>query len=108
MAEYCQLWLTCKDQAEADKIANTLLVKQLVVCARQLPVKSDYRWRSKIESGQEILLMMESRLDLFKKVETEVAKLHSYDTFVLSAVPVNKISKGAEGWSENELNVRHK
>jgi periplasmic divalent cation tolerance protein len=103
MNKYCQLWLTCKDKAEADKIANTLLVKQLIACARQVPVKSDYRWQGKIDSSKEVLLMMEGRLDLFDEVEAAVSKLHSYDTFVLTATPVTKISKKAERWLADEF-----
>ena len=99
----CLVWLTCKDKAEADKIANTLLVKQLIACARQIPVKSDYRWQGKIETSEEVLLMMESQLDLFEKVEAEVAKLHSYDTFVLSAIPIKKITQHSERWLKDEL-----
>ena len=90
---FCQFWLTCADKKEADKIANTLLVKHLVACAKQIPVTADYWWQGKIEKGNEVLLIMESRENLFDKVEKEVAKLHSYDNFVLEAVPVAKISK---------------
>jgi periplasmic divalent cation tolerance protein len=100
---HCQLWLACKDQTEATKIANTLLVKQLIACARQLPVKSDFRWKSKIESSNEVLLMMESRPVLFDQIEAEIARLHSYDTFVLTMTPVKKVSKKTEGWLANEL-----
>jgi periplasmic divalent cation tolerance protein len=105
MAElnYCQLWLTCKDKAEADKIANTLLVKHLIACARQVPVSSNFWWQGKIDSGKEVLLIMESRLDLFEKVEVKVAKLHSYDTFVLSATPIDTLSKKAGRWLADEF-----
>ena len=99
---FCQLWLTCADNKEADKIANTLLVKYLVACAKQIPVKSDFRWQGKIENSKEVVLVMDSKLDLFEKVEAEVAKIHSYETFVLQAVPVVKISKEAEEWLNNE------
>ena len=34
----------------------------------------------------------------FEQVEEEVAKLHSYDTFVLQSVLVTKISKKAKEW----------
>ena len=46
---------------------------------------------------------MESREDLFDEVEREVAKLHSYDTFVLEAVPISKISQKAEDWLKKEF-----
>lgn len=101
--DFCQLWLTCKNEEEADKIVNTLLVKYLIVCAKQIPVKADYWWEGKIEHSDEILLVMDSKLSYFQKVEAEVAKLHSYDTFVLEVVPINQISTKATGWMENEF-----
>lgn len=100
---FCQLWLTCKDKAEADKIANTLLVKQFITCAKQIPVMSNYRWKGKIENANEVLLLMESRLGLFEEIETEISKLHSYDTFVLEAVPVQRMSKKSQEWLKDEL-----
>lgn len=101
--DFCQLWLTCKDKKEADKIANTLLVKHLVACAKQVLVTADYQWQGKIEKSNEVLLVMESREDLFDQIERKVAKLHSYDTFVLEALPISKISKKAANWLKKEL-----
>lgn len=99
----CQLYLTCANAAEATEIANTLLVKQLIVCAKQLPVKADYRWQGKLAAAEEILLIMDSRLDLFDEVEKVVAKLHSYETFVLQAVPIGRLSTAANRWYMKEL-----
>ncbi len=103
MVQYNHLWLTCADKAEADNIAKVLLEKQLVACAKQLPVSSDFLWKDEVDHNDEILLVMDSREDLFGQIEQEVAKLHSYDTFVLQAVPVTKISVGAENWLEEVL-----
>ena len=96
--EFCQLWLTCADKKEADRIAKALLSKHLVACVRQFPVSSDFWWQDKINHSDEILLQMESANELFDKIEAEVKKLHSYDTFVLEATPVEKVSKEAEQW----------
>lgn len=101
---FCQLWLTAGSKQEANKIAQALLDKRLVACARQIPAKSDYRWQGKIEQADEILLMMESRIDLFEEIEAEVSKLHSYEAFVLYAVPINQMSKKAQRWLADELN----
>src|SRR4051812_38105170 len=100
---FCQLWLTCADTKQADKIANTLLVKHLIACARLMPVSSNFRWQSKIEHEKEVLLLMESRLDLFEEIEREVAKLHSYSVFVLEATAVTKVSEEAKTWLNKEL-----
>lgn len=103
MSNFCQLWLTCANREEADKIANTLLVKHLAACAKQVAIASDFRWQGKIEHSNEVLLVMDSKLELFDEVEKEVAKLHSYDTFVLQAVPIGKVSANARRWLETEL-----
>ena len=100
---YCQLWLTCEDTAEADTIAHALLDKRLITCAKQLPVTADFAWKGAKEHSDEILLVMESREDLFDQVEAEVAKLHSYETFVLQAIPMSRLSKKAETWLSEEI-----
>ncbi len=131
MSKICHLRLTCSNEKEADKVANALLVKHLVACVRQMPVSSSYWWKGeglrsrssfakatedsllglskksakegKIEKNNEVLLEMLSRLDYFEQIEKAVTKLHSYDTFVLEALPVSKISKDAQKWLSREL-----
>jgi periplasmic divalent cation tolerance protein len=106
MSRYCRLWLTCKDKAEADKIAKVLLDRKLIACAKQVPANSDYIWKDKIESAKEVLLLMESREDLFKKIEKEVTQFHSYDTFVLTATQLERISKKARAWLDESLEAK--
>lgn len=102
-SNFCQLWLTVGSKGEADKIAKALLDKHLVACVRQIQTSSGFWWAGKKEHSDEILLQMESRLDLFDQVEAEVAKLHSYSTFVLEATSVSAISRSAEKWLNSEL-----
>ncbi len=101
---FCQLLLTVGNKTEAEDIARALLNKKLIACVKQLSVSSAFWWQGKIENNDEVLLVMDSRDDLFEQVEAEVAKIHSYDTFVLQAVPVTKISKDALRWLDSELN----
>ena len=103
MTSFCNLYLTCADEKEADKIVNTLLVKHLVACVHKIPVSSEFHWQGKIKSNDEILLVMDSREDLFDEVEREIVKLHSYDSFVLEAIPLSRISKKAQKWLDGEL-----
>lgn len=103
MSNYCQLWLTCANQKEADNIENTLLVKHLVACVRQIPGTSKYWWQGKIRSNPEIFLEMLSSIDKFAEIEKEVSELHSYDTFVLTSTPITKVSKKDIAWLKSEL-----
>jgi periplasmic divalent cation tolerance protein len=103
MAKNCQLLLTCADKAEADKIASALLREKLVACVKQMSVGSDFLWKGKIDHNDEVLLVMDSREDLFEQIEAEVDRLHSYETFVLQAVPVIRVSKRADSWLQKNL-----
>ena len=97
------LLLTCADKKEADKIANSLLKKRLIVCAKKTPVASSFLWKNKIESSNEILLIMDSVIENFEKINSEVKKLHSYKTFVLTSLLVSQTTKDVESWVKREL-----
>ncbi len=94
----CLLFLTCKDYKEAEKIANTLLSKKLVSCVKQSSIKSSYLWKNKIEKSKEILLIMDSILEKYNGVNNEVKRMHSYDTYTLFCVKIEKINKKALNW----------
>lgn len=100
---FCLIWLSCANEVEAGKIAKALLDKKLIACAKQLPVKSSFSWENKTSTSEEIWMSMETKEDLFDEIEAEVAKIHSYDTFVLTCTPITKISKKAQEWLNDSL-----
>jgi len=97
------LFLTCADEREADEISNVLLMKKLVVCIKKTKVKSSFLYKGKIDDADEVLLIMDSLEEKFSKIEKEVRKIHSYETFVLLASPIIKSSKGVKEWMKVEL-----
>lgn len=103
MANPVELVLTCGSWQEAQKIADVLLEKRLVACVEFIDIKSKSWWQGRIEENKEIKLIMRSAEHLFDQVETEVKKLHSYDTFVLQAIPVSAVSKDAANWLDQEI-----
>lgn len=98
------LFLTCANQAEADKIAAKLLDDKLIACVRQIQVSSDYWWKAKKEHSEEVQLIMESSEDKFESIEKAIGQLHSYETFVLTAYPISKASQGVEQWVKESVN----
>ena len=97
------LFLPCANDAEAEKISQTLLEKHLIVCAKKTPVSSAFFWKGKIDKSGETLLVMESVEENYEEIEREVSNLHSYETFALTAIPVIKYSKGVEDWFKEGL-----
>lgn len=97
--------MTCADQDEASRIAQVLLDKKLIACAKYLLVNSDFRFEGKLENSSEILIVMETHERLFDQIEAEVEKLHSYDTFVLQAIPLTKISQKVATWLQESTRI---
>ena len=102
--DFVELVLTCGSWQEAQRIVDALLEQRLIACAEFMEVKSKYHWQGKLEENKEIKLVMETVADNFKKVEAEVAKLHSYETFVLQQIPLTNLSAKAQVWLRQEVN----
>lgn len=104
----CILFLTCANNKEAKNIATTLLKKRLVFCTKRFPVSSSFLWKRKLETAEEILLVMDSIEENFEKIKKEVAKIHSYKAFVLLSSPVTQTTKEVEAWIKEELRLYSK
>ena len=72
------IFITCKDEEEAEKISMRLLKKRLIACANMFPIKSMYRWKGKIENQKETLILAKTLEKNFSKIKKEVLSLHSY------------------------------
>ena len=103
MTDFVELVLTCGSWQEAQRIADSLLEKRLVACAEFLEIKSKSWWRNRLEETDEIKLILQSVADNFEKIEKEVARLHSYDTFVLQQIPLTNLSAQAQKWLTEEI-----
>jgi periplasmic divalent cation tolerance protein len=100
---FVELVLTCGSWQEAQKIADHLLEQKLVACVEMMEVQSKFWWEHKLEVAKEIKLIMESVADNFDKVEAELTKIHSYKTFVLQMLPIEKLSSGATKWLQEVI-----
>jgi periplasmic divalent cation tolerance protein len=71
---------TAGSEQEAHKIAHILVKRRLAACVNILPrVQSIYRWKGKIESAQEWLLLIKTKADKFPAVRDAIGELHSYE-----------------------------
>ncbi len=103
----CLLFLSCKNIEEADKISDQLLKERLISCAKRISINSSYLWKNNVQSAQEILLIMDSIEENFEKINEKVKKLHSYKTYTLFMVNINKVNKEAMAWYKKEINLGH-
>jgi periplasmic divalent cation tolerance protein len=65
---------------EARKIALYLVEQRLAACVNIVPqIESVYRWKEKVESGQEYLLLIKTSAERFPQVRDAIRELHSYE-----------------------------
>ena len=74
------LLTTAGSRDEADMLANDLVRRELAACVNILgPMTSVYRWKGKIESSNEFLLVIKTTEDAFEQIRQAVRQLHSYE-----------------------------
>jgi periplasmic divalent cation tolerance protein len=87
--DYIVVFVTTKDIAEAQQIADSLLEKRQAACVNIIRgVDSKFWWQNKIDSARESLLMVKSRAALLPEIIKTVKKTHSYTVPEIMALPI--------------------
>jgi periplasmic divalent cation tolerance protein len=96
--------VTCRSLAEGRKIARAVVGKRLAACVNVVsaPVESVYRWKGKVESAKELLLVIKTTARRVKELENEIARMHSYDVPEFLVLPVDFGSQGYLEWLARE------
>ena len=64
----------------AQKIANELVSRELAACCNIIPgITSIYRWQGKVETDDELLIIIKSTEENYKAIENSIKELHPYE-----------------------------
>ena len=93
MADEARLaFSTFPDAETARRIAHTLVSEKLAACANIIPtMNSIYRWKGKIETGNETVVFFKTTQDRYEAFQEKLRSLHSYEVPEILCV---KISDG--------------
>jgi periplasmic divalent cation tolerance protein len=96
--------VTCGSTAEAKRIARALVEERLAACVNILPgaVTSIYRWKGKVATGRERLLLIKTSRKNLTKLRAAVERLHSYDVPEFIALQVAAGSAKYLAWIGGE------
>ena len=105
MTDKCLVLVTCASAAEAKRIARAVVEERLAACVNIFPgaVASIYRWKGKVESAQERLLLIKTSRKCLAKLQATVERLHSYDVPEFIALPIAAGSRAYLAWLEEVL-----
>ena len=92
--------VTCGSRKDARKIAHALVGQRLAACVSEIgvPVASTYRWKGRVESAKEILLLIKTNKKRFAAVRDAVRKLHSYEVPEIIALSIAAGSRAYLTW----------
>lgn len=80
---------TCTSRDVADRIASALVEKRLAACVNILPgVSSTYRWMGKIETDDEVVMLIKTARSELTAIEELIKALAGYELPELVAVEI--------------------
>ena len=91
MAEKILLALsTFPDRETAQRISNQLVGEKFAACANILPtVESVYRWKEKVESGNETLVFFKLSDDRQSAFQEKLRSIHPYEVPEIIFFPIS-------------------
>ena len=100
MAEKILLALsTFPDRETAQRISNQLVTEKFAACANIFPgVESIYRWKEKIETGNETLVFFKLSEDRQSAFQEKLRSLHPYEVPEIIFVPISSGSPEYLRW----------
>ncbi len=97
------VFVTASSLEEARRIARAVLEAHLGACANILPaVESQYWWQGKLETAQEVMLVIKSSAEQFAALSKVVRENHSYECPEIVAVAPGEILPEYRAWWERE------
>jgi len=97
--EYLLVLCTCPSRSAADAIATAALEERLAACVNQVPgIRSLYRWKGRVESDDEILLLIKTTTASFSRLEGTIQSLHPHELPEIIGVPLTAGSEAYLDW----------
>jgi periplasmic divalent cation tolerance protein len=97
------VFITTGSQAEADKIATTLLKRRQAACVNIVPgVTSHFWWQDKLETAAEAMLVVKTRENLLPDLIKTVKKLHKDEVPEIIALPITGGDPDYLAWLDSE------
>lgn len=92
--------VSCGSLREARRVARRVVDRRLAACVNilRVPVESVYRWKAKVETAREVLLLIKTDQSSLRALEQAVRELHSYDVPEFIALPITEGSRAYLGW----------
>ena len=90
MTQYRLVYITAKDEEEANRIGQALVGEKLAACVNIHPIRSIFRWQGEISQEDEVAILAKTKAELVDEVMSRVKELHSYEVPCIIVLPLEK------------------
>ena len=98
---------TVSSDEEAESLSDILIKSKYVACINILTnIKSKYIWKGKLQSVNEVILIIKTKRDYFKYLEKIIKKNHSYQVPEIACIDITDVSTEYGNWIINDLSMR--
>jgi periplasmic divalent cation tolerance protein len=98
------IFVTASNKEEAEKIARALVENKLAACVNTMDgIKSVFWWEGKLDSANEVLLIIKSKKSKLSRIITLVKSLHSYQVPEIIALPIISGEKKYLRWLDGSV-----
>jgi periplasmic divalent cation tolerance protein len=107
MTDKIVVLVTCGSRREARKIARALVERRLAACVNEIgaPVTSIYRWKGKVETAEEFLLVIKTTKERLAGLREAIRGLHSYEVPEIIAMQIVEGSRPYLDWIAKSVRV---
>lgn len=86
---YVAVLVTVSGKDEAQKIGRVLLEKRIAACVNTVPgIESKFRWQGKVDTAEEVLLIIKARASAVTAIVKLVKENHGYTVPEIIALPI--------------------
>ena len=97
------VYVTALAKAEAERLARLAVESRLAACANILPgVRSLYWWQGRMESAEEVVLLLKTTVELEEVLIQALTDSHSYDCPCVVSLPIESGNPAFLQWIEDE------
>ena len=101
MLEYRIVLCTIDSIKNANELAHNLVKARLAACVNIVSgVTAVYEWENAICEENEYLLIIKTKSDLYKKLETKIKEFHPYEVSEIVSLKIDNGSKSYLDWIE--------
>jgi len=86
---YIVIYCAYPDEKTSDEASRALVTKKIASCVQRIgPIQSTYMWKGAVNTAQEWLLLIKTKMSAYENVATFIQTTHPYEVPEILAVPV--------------------